>query len=82
MGWLTTSRKSLRDDMCGRCLCPKNNADMVLPDINVVYEFAENAALFGRPRAVSSNIAIYARAKPIVSHRGVKIRGQQEEEKS
>ena len=82
MGWLTTSRKSLRDDMCGRCLCPKNNADMVLPDINVVYDFAEIAAPFGRPRAVSSNIATYARANPIVSHRGVKIRGQQEEEKS
>lgn len=82
MGWLTTSRKSLRDDMCGRCLCPKNNADMVLPDINVVYDIAEIAALFGRPGAASSNFATYARAKPIVSHRGVKIRGQQEEEKS
>ncbi len=82
MGWLTTSRKSLRDGMCGRRLCPKSNADMVLPDINVVYDFAENAALFDRPAAASSNIATYARAKPIVSHRGVKTRGQQEEEKS
>jgi hypothetical protein len=53
-----------------------------LPDIDVVYEFAENAALFDRPAAASSNIATYARAKPIMSHRGVTIRGQQEEEKS
>ncbi|MEE8507344.1 MAG: hypothetical protein V3S40_14130 [Kiloniellales bacterium] len=55
---------------------------MVLPDINVVYDFAENAALFGRPGAASSNIATYARAKPIVSHRGVKTCGQKDEEKS